>query len=1260
MRGESKRRASSRAAPWVPSSSSNGERRMRRAVTSAVLTAALVAVLAGASSAQAQSPWWHLTSGSRPLNLQSGAARSEVQEIAAAPGELFGFKGAAFEVKVNEKTAGTFATEQLAEVFELPEPTPENVQKALEGEEYYGRGNVTVTGGPVGTAPLVVTSVNEDADLSVPEIEVVALVGTAKATVVTSGHPDGQIVATVANLGDGNADGTKVPVTIHDMLPAGLRPVAVEGIAGAPANGDDPGAVECAHESRFVTCTFGGSLPPYDQIEVRVGVVVEADAASSEDNAVSVSGGEAPDASLERPLVFSRSPTPFGVDEYRLSLEEEGGTNDTQAGSHPFQMTTTLALNQITGAIASEAHPAALAKDLNLKLPPGLIGNPTPLPRCATVQFLKEACSPQSAVGVAMVTVNEPLAYNGVVTFTVAVFNLEPEFGEPARFGFLLPITPVYIDTSVRSGDDYGVTASVSDISETAGFLSSEVTFWGVPGDARHDNARGYGCLGDARGAHKPCSPLEAYAPPPFLVLPTSCPREPLLTEVEADSWLEPRYTRSFKGDAMQPLDGCNKLPFDPELKVAPDVTTASTPTGLNVDVHVPQDAVLVAGGLAESDVKDIAVTLPEGVVLNPSGTDGLQTCTEELIGFEGFRELNTEPGAEGATFTSDLPEPLEPGVNYCPDASKIGTVDISSPLLPPDQHVRGFVYLASQNDNPFGSLIALYLVGSDPISGFVFKAVGETRLTHSGQLTTTFDDTPQLAFEDADLHFFGGERAPLASPARCGTYTSSASLTPWSAEPDERPRVSSSTFGIASGPNGSPCPGVTLPFSPSLHASSSSIQAGAFSPFRATISREDGQQNMQSVELHMPAGFEGLLSGVKLCSEQQANEGTCGEESLIGGAIVSAGVGNDPVTVTGGRVYITEKYAGAPFGLSIVSSVKAGPFDLEHDTSNPSQQPLCDCVVVRAKIAVDPTTAALTIATDSVGPHSIPQIVDGVPVQIRKVNVTIDRPGFTFNPTNCSPLAVHATIASDEGAASAVSVPFQVANCATLGFKPDLKVSTSAHTSRADGARLSVRLAYPHAPFGSQANISMVKVDLPKQLPSRLTTLQRACSASTFWANPAACPTASVVGRAKATTPVLPVPLEGPVYFVSHGGEAFPSLIMVLQGYGVTVDMVGTTFISRAGVTSTTFKRVPDVPIRSFELSLPQGRFSAVTANANLCRTHLRMPTVFVAQSGIVIRQRTKIAVAGCHRHTDRRAIKAPRHLKRKHPRHIKRKHAR
>jgi len=1060
---------------------------------------------------------------------------------------------------------------------------------------------------------------------------------------VLSPGGEGVVVVQAANVGDSEVAGV---VTISDVLPGDLS--VVEG-GGVPAvsleyfasNGPSELPGVCKVAGQRVSCVVGAGeavVSPYEYFQLRIGV--QAGVISREENGVEVAGGGAPTVRVSGPVVVGTGAVGFGVENYELVPEEEGGGVDGRAGSHPFQLTSTLALNQ-TGDVVS---PPAMARNLQFKLPPGLVGNATVLPQCSELDFRKiqsaqNFCPPDTAVGVALVSFVEP-RNPGVHTWPLPLFNLVPAYGEPARFGFTAIKTPVTIDTSVRTGSDYGVTATVSNTSEVINFLASTVVFWGVPGDPRHELSRGWACLGGGfnESNGESCSVgTPQGSPPPFLTLPTSC-ESPFVSSVSGESWPKkaspesapesssfPETTYALRDAFGRPVGvtSCDDLPFEPQISLAPDVQQASTSTGLKVDVHVPGEVSKNAAGVASSAVKDITVALPEGVQVNPSGGDGLQACSEALVGFEGFKEFNpeSEPHNQTALFTPSLGSP------FCPTAAKVGTVRITVPILA--HPVEGAVYLASQNANPFGSLIAMYVVAEDPADGILIKQAGEVHLTATGQLITTIKNIPDAPLEDAELHFFGGERAPLATPAHCGSYTTNATFVPWAAEKwDETAATTrvSSSFQITSGPNGTACPGASLPFTPTLTGGATNISAGGFTPLTTTISRADGQQNLQTVQLHFPPGVSGILTGIPLCPEAQANEGTCPPESEIGETTVSAGVGSDPVSVKGGRVYLTEKYAGAPFGLSIVNPVKAGPFDLEHDTANPNNQPPCDCVVVRAKIELNPYTAALTATTSS-----IPHLIDGIPVQLRAVNVTINRPGFTFNPTNCNPTTITGAITSVENTISPVTTPFQSTNCANLKFAPKITVTTSGKTSKTNGASLTTKLTYPKNALGSYANIAKVKVDLPKQLPSRLTTLQKACPATTFENNPASCPTASIIGHAKVSTPLIPVPLTGPAYFVSHGNEAFPSLTIVLQGYGITINLVGSTFIKK-GITSTTFKTTPDQPFNTFELTLPQGKYSALAANTNLCKTSkLNMPTAFTAQNGLEIHQTTKIKITNC-----------------------------
>ncbi len=1176
-------------------------------------------------------PWWGLTSGARPTDLHSGLAVNEVRTltVSATKGEYFVAEpGARFQEELLEVFEGKREPSELRDAILPYNASAATVQAALE-TGVYGPGNVEVTGGPgdeAGDKPYVITFKGELAGgavgLTAESGFIASFLGAAEplggggpttVTVAerTPAHADGKLVVTAENLGNANMEGSTSPIVITDKLPEHLRAVSAFGVLTSEGQGSAHPTV-CSIAKGVATCRLGEALRPYSQIEMEISVVVEPGAVSGEENEVQASGGGAATKALRRPVRIGGEP-PFGIEEYELLPENEDGSLDTRAGSHPFQLTTVVDFNQTA---QEEGDPASgLQKDVRAQWPAGLVGNPTAIAQCTAEQFdhlpLPE-CSPQTVIGATVTTTNVPSG-GGLQTYVEPLYNLVPNRGEPVRAGWSLAGVRIYVDTSVRTGGDYGVTVSVNNITQFSGTVASKITVWGVPGDPAHDGQRGVSCdLGEASCVH-----LDEQSPPPFLSLPTSCTGA-LTSSVSEDSWEQQGVFTDSVGpfEPMAALDGCNHPPFEPSIGVAPDVSDGSTPTGLTVDVHLPQESVLHAKSVAESTLKETTVALPVGVTLNPGGADGLEACSEAQIGFTG---IQAETGLD--LFTEKLPEPLEPGHNFCPDASKIGTVKIKTPLLP--NALEGAVYLAQQNANPFGSLIAMYIVAYDPVSGSLVKLPGQVVTDPvTGQIVSTFDHTPQLPFEDLELHFFGGERAPLSTPSACGAYTTSAVFTPWTGEAPVR---TSSTFDIASGPSGSPCSS-PLPFDPSLTAGTTNIQAGAFSPFTMTMSREDGNQNLQAIRLRMPPGLLGTLSGVKLCEEPQANQGTCGPESLIGETTVSVGLGGNPYAVKGGRVYITGPYDGAPFGLSIVNPAKAGPFDLGEGA--------CDCVLVRAKIEVDPVTSVLTITSDNSGPHKIPQILDGIPLQIKHVNVTIDRPGFTFNPTDCAAMAITGSLSSTEGSSSALSVPFQATNCATLAFKPQFKVSTSGKTSRADGTSLSVKLAYPKAAWGTQANIKSVKVDLPKQLPSRLTTLQKACPVATFEVNPASCQAASRVGTATATTPIIPVALSGPAYFVSHGGAKFPELIIVLSGYGVTVDLHGETFISHAGITSSTFHEVPDVPIGTFALTLPAGTNSALAANGNLCTSKLKMPTAFTAQNGLTIKQSTPITVTGCPKH--------------------------
>jgi hypothetical protein len=924
----------------------------------------------------------------------------------------------------------------------------------------------------------------------------------------------------------------------------------------------------------------------------------------------------------------------------------------TQAGSHPWGLTTTFEFATKSELDGNPGQwPTREPKNIVVALPPGFVGNPMAVPRCSLTDALALGeCPSASQVGVYRVS------WLGGKESIGQIADVVPERGQSAEFAFLNPYKIsavltghlVRIPASPGRPASYGLTV-VSGGIPTVQLYRVEATFWGVPSDPSHDLMRGLTC---SRVHHT--ETLSCYATggipsgvpaEPFLTLGTDCvdgggPNGGGPVTLRANSWEEPEQyveaTTSWPG-----LTGCDLLSFHPRIEAQPDTLLADEPLGLNVNLQVPLNE--APGALATSHLRDAIVTLPEGMSVNPGVVDGVRAC--EAVGPEGINiegPLSEQPGPNGEL-------QLAPG--DCPDASILGTAEAITPLLPTP--VKGHVFLArpdcggagqepcTSHDAADGGLYRLYLelggTGELAETGVHIKVEGRTTANlGTGQLTARFFENPQLPFSELRIHLNGGPRAPLASPPDCGRAVTMADFTPWSA-PGIRPDGSSVPgIGDAAPSSVFDVEGCAHPsaFAPGMTAGTVSSQAGRFTPFALDLSRHDREQYVKGVQLHTPPGLLAMLSSVPLCAETRANAGACDESSKIGTTRVASGAGSHPFEIQGG-VYLTGPYRGAPFGLSVVTHAVAGPFDL-------------GLVVVRARIDIDQENATATITFDESGPYAIPQLVFGVPLRLQRITAVIDRPHFMFNPTNCNAEHVTAAISGSGGSVANVPIQFAAAGCRALAFKPRFHAVTSGHTSRAKGASLDTTLSYPSGPVGEEANIARVKVDLPRQLPSRLTTLQKACAARTFEGDPAACPAASVVGVVYATTPLLPVRLSGPAYFVSHGGEAFPSLVIVLQGDGVRVDLTGTTFISK-GITSSTFKTVPDVPVKTFELYLPEGRYSALAANGNFCKSRgkLKMPTEFVAQNGLVLRRTTKIAVTGCEK--AKRARSVARHGRRR-----------
>jgi hypothetical protein len=874
----------------------------------------------------------------------------------------------------------------------------------------------------------------------------------------------------------------------------------------------------------------------------------------------------------------------FGFKEFSFDVLDKDLQPYTQAGGHPYEWTTSFTLNTTETVINEIPRRAADAnlRNVETELPPGLIAGATATPRCPRALVATEQCSPATQVGEIQV---EDAAED---TFVEPLYNVTPPADVPVELGAVVAnLVRVYIDGNVRTGGGYGATAKVISTSEEDNIVSSRVVIWGVPADPSHEQRRVCPVPGRQVPVGEVACPSSAPQTP-LLTNPTSCPGTPLFAHMRADSWQAPGEFVSASSE-IPATTGCGALDFTPSVSIAPDTSVADAPSGLSANIEVPQNE--TAEGLASSSLENTTVELPAGVSVSPSAANGLEACSEAQIG---------------------LHDEIAP---QCPNGSKIGTVEITSPLI--SDHLTGGVYVARQGENPFHSLLAMYIAAE--ADGARVKLAGHIVADPvTGQLTTTFTETPQIPFNDFKLNLFGGRRGALATPNACGAPNTNVSLTPWDglgATSFSKPFTTST--GCVSG------------FSPTFEAGTVSAQAGAYAPFTLSFSRGDSEENFAGATVTLPPGLIGKIAGVAQCSDAQlaAAAGksgvaelaspSCPAGSLIGTVQTTAGPGPSPVSVSG-KAYLTGPYKGGPYGIAVIVPAVAGPYDL-------------GTVVIRQSLRIDQRDAHVTDISDP-----FPTILQGVPLRIKSVNVTLDRPGFTFNPTGCELKTINATLQSTGGANAAVSSHFQADNCATLKFAPKFSASTAGKASKANGASLDVKVGYPTGPEGTYANIKAVKVDLPKQLPSRLTTLQKACLAATFEANPASCPKASNVGTATATTPVLNVPLTGPAYIVSHGGEAFPDLEIVLQGENVTLILVGNTKIKN-GITSSTFKTVPDAPVSSFELKLPTGQFSILGANVpqskkyNLCGQTLPMPTQITAQNGAVIKQTTKIAVTGC-----------------------------
>jgi hypothetical protein len=666
-----------------------------------------------------------------------------------------------------------------------------------------------------------------------------------------------------------------------------------------------------------------------------------------------------------------------------------------------------------------------------------------------------------------------------------------------------------------------------------------------------------------------------------FITNATSCPGDDTTYVTLKDTAGETTRT-SFTTPIG--LSGCSEVPFLPSFALTPESFAHDEAVGVNTEVGMSNEegktATNVPTKIASSELKTASFTLPEGMTLNPSAAPALEACTPA-----DARINSSEPGTK------------------CPAASAIGTVELEVPTLPAGS-LKGNIYLGGEASGRITKPpYTIYLDAESARYGISVRLEGKSYPNEStGQVTTVFSENPAQPFTKAILKFKGGEQAPIASPLSCGSTVANASFAPFTETASKT--AETAPFSVTG------CPS-TLPFTLAQSAPAAG-NAGAATSFTFNLERADGQQYLSQESTVLPEGLVGYVPDVKECGEAEikaeeasASTGGCSAETEIGTATVEAGAGK--AATFQGHVYYTGPYDGAPYGMVIVVPATSGPFELGN-------------VVTRATINVNQLNARITVAS------TLPTIYKGVPLRVRKITVAVTRPGFIHNPTNCSPLLTESTLVSTMNATQSVSSPFQVANCSALAFKPAFGARSSAKTSKANGASLETTLNLP----AGDANVKSVLVQLPLQLPSRLTTLQKACPEATFAANPYGCPIGSFVGGARANTPALPNKMSGPAILVSHGGEAFPDLDLVLEADNVRVILVGHTKITK-GITTTDFAETPDVPVTSITVNLPLGAHSSLAANGELCPKPLTMPTTIVGQNGVTFTQKTPIKVVGC-----------------------------
>lgn len=884
---------------------------------------------------------------------------------------------------------------------------------------------------------------------------------------------------------------------------------------------------------------------------------------------------------------------------YRIE-EVSSSLSSAQAGAHA-DFTTTFRLNEKDGS------PYALTRDIVVSLPPGLVGNPEAFPKCSTLQLASRPedseCPLDSQVGSSVIV----LGGTNTGAFLEPVYNLPSPGGDVvARFGLFAGPFPAIIKVRLDP-DTESLVATVDGAAAAAELISSSTTFWGVPANPAHDTERitpEEALSGNGPAGGRPSNLPEV----PFMTNPTSCEPGQQIT-ITTRSYQLPNQAQTKTG-AFPDIVGCEALGFNPAVELKPTTSQGTTGSGLDYELDFPTKGLEFGNIPYDSELRRAEVTLPEGMTINPSEAEGLGVCSEADLARETY---DSGPNAG------------------CPESSKIGSVEAETSVI--DRNPTGSLYLAKPYQNPFGSLLALYMVLKIPDRGVLVKLPGEVVTDpDTGQITTIFDNIPQVPVSTFHLHFREGSRAPLVTPSACGTYNALSLLGPWS-RPDEL-ITRSSLFSIESGPGHGPCPSGGLPpFKPLLLAYATNPIAGSFSPFYVRLTRTDAEQEITHFSIKLPPGFAAKLAGVPFCpdaaiaaakarsgihgGEEELNAPSCPAASEIGTSSVGAGVG-DVLTYVPGKLYLAGPYRGSPISIVAITAAKAGPFDL-------------GTVVVREALRVNPETAEVFVDANDSDP--IPHIIRGIPVHLRDIRISVDRPRFAINPTDCSSTSTASTVRgagldfvseADDNPLT-VSSPFQVADCAALGFKPKLRLFLKGGTKRNQVPALkAVLTARP-----GDANISKTTVVLPHSEFLEQGHIGTVCTRAQFNAGAgdgAACPPASVYGRARATTPLLDEALEGPVFLRSNGGERqLPDLVAALHSGKININLVGyidsvSERNARGEIISrirNRFEHVPDAPVTKFVLLMKGGKKGLLVNSTDICKGRHQADIAFSAHNG-------------------------------------------